>query len=81
MVQLFLIREQSGPPTELNYAVRQGKSGPKMLDKARHGGPMFEAVTGVIHKVNTFLEGSSNFSGIGRIRFLINFFIAEIIGV
>ena len=66
---------------EVNYSLRQGKTDSKILDKLPIGGTICEAVTGVIQHFDTFLEGSWSGLSAQWSRFLINFFIGEIIGV
>ena len=66
---------------EVNYSLRQGKTDSKILDKLPIGGTICEAVTGVIQHFDTFLEGSWSVGCSHRSRFLIKFFIGEIIGV
>ena len=66
---------------EVNYSLRQGKTDSKILDKVPIGGVNCEAVTGVIQNFDTFLEGSWSGGWCHRSRFLINFFIGEIIRV
>ena len=80
MVQPFLISEQSGRCVRLNYVLRQAKTALKMFDKLPHERPVYGAATEVIQDLDVFLEGSCNASDIDWIRFVITFFIAEIIG-